>query len=191
MMLDKIRANLEDHRRTVEMLTNEHVAVISRMSEMIAESLGKGGKLLLAGNGGSAADAQHVAGEFVGRLVYDRRPLPAIALSTDTSVLTCVGNDYGFDDVFLRQTEALAAEGDVFWGFSTSGQSGNVVAAAKAAKAKGARVLAFTGEKGGALAEVADVTFRSPASRTMRIQEVHMLAYHIICQLVEESLCPR
>ena len=190
-MIEKIQANIEEHRQVIGQLTDEHFETIAEIAEAIVRSVQAGGKVLLAGNGGSAADAQHVAGEFIGRFLYDRRPLPAIALSSDTSVLTCVGNDYGFDQVFVRQVDALVRPGDVFWGFSTSGNSPNVVEAAKRAKACGAVVAAFTGRGGGKLGGVADLCLAVPADRTNRIQEAHMLAYHIICQLIEEKLCPR
>ena len=190
-MIDKIRANIEEHQRAVSQLSEAHLQAIQAVADAIVRSVRAGGKILLAGNGGSAADAQHVAGEFIGRFLYDRRPLPAIALSTDTSVLTCVGNDYGYDDVFLRQVQALAGPHDVFWGFSTSGRSANVISAAKAAKTQGATVVAFTGRNAGPLGELAAVCFEAPADRTNRIQELHALGYHIVCQLMEEQLCPR
>jgi D-sedoheptulose 7-phosphate isomerase len=190
-MIDQLRANIDAHIQAVQQLTSDHIETIVRIADAIVSSINSGGKLMLAGNGGSAADAQHIAGEFIGRFLYDRRPLPAIALSTDTSVLTCVGNDYSYDDVFARQVEALGCDGDVFWGLSTSGNSANVVAAAEAAKRRGATVVGFTGRKGGKLAKIADLCLAVPADRTDRIQELHMLAYHLVCQLSEEKLCPR
>jgi len=190
-MMDNVRANIDSHLQAVRGLTNDHLAVIVGIAASIVRSIGAGGKVMIAGNGGSAADAQHIAGELVGRLIYDRRPLPAIALSTDTSVLTSVANDYGFDDVFVRQVEALIRDNDIFWGLSTSGNSTNIIAAADVANRRNAVVIAFTGAAGGELAARADLCFKSPAERTDRIQEIHVLAYHIVCQLVEESLCPR
>lgn len=190
-MIDQIRTNIEAHLQTVQQFTADHIEKIARIAETIVSSIDSAGKVLIAGNGGSAADAQHIAGEFVGRFMYDRRPLPAIALSTDTSILTCIANDYSFDDVFVRQVEALVRSGDVFWGLSTSGNSVNIIAAAEVAKQNGATVVAFTGQTGGKLAKIADTHLAVPADRTDRIQELHMLAYHIICQLVEARLCPR
>lgn len=190
-MTEQIKGLVDRHLQTVRDLTDEHLTMIEHIAGVIVESIRAGGKVLVAGNGGSAADAQHIAGEFVGRLLYDRRALPAIALSTDSSVLTCVGNDYGFDDIFLRQVQALISEKDVFWGLSTSGGSTNIVAAAEAAKQRGATVVAFTGSSGGLLAKLANRCLTAPADRTDRIQEIHMLAYHIVCQRVEETLCPR
>ncbi len=190
-MIEKIKANIDEHKQTIDQLTDEHINTIADIANAIIKSLQAGGKLLLAGNGGSAADAQHVAGEFIGRLIYDRRPLPAITLSADTSVMTCVANDYDFDQVFVRQIEALASPGDVFWAFSTSGNSANVVKAAEAARKRNVTVVAFTGSGGGELARIADVCLAVPAEKNVRIQEAHTLAYHIVCQLVEETLCPK
>jgi D-sedoheptulose 7-phosphate isomerase len=186
-----IRNNIDTHLQAVQKLTDAHIASIQAAADTIAASLKAGGKVMIAGNGGSASDAQHIAGEFIGRFLYDRRPLAAIALNTDTAVLTCVGNDYSYDDVYLRQVLALANPGDVFWGLSTSGNSRNILAAAEATKQKGGKVVAFVGGTGGKLLALADVCFVAPADRTNRIQEVHALAYHIVCQLVEETLCPK
>jgi len=188
-MIDKVKACIEDHRRTAEKLEDQ-ADKIAEIADAIVTSITDGGKVLIAGNGGSAADAQHIAGELVGRFLYDRRPLPAMALSTDTSVLTCVANDYGFDQIFVRQVEAHIREGDVFWGLSTSGRSANVVAAAEVAKARGATVISFTGRHEADLGRIAQINLAVPADRTDRIQEAHVLAYHIVCQLVEEKLCP-
>ncbi len=191
-MRDKIVKNIKEHQEVIkEVLQDDSILeCIEHIVEIIVNSIQGGGKVLLAGNGGSAADAQHIAGEFIGRFLYDRRPLPAIALSTDTSVLTCVGNDYSFDDVFVRQVEALVCKEDVFIGLSTSGNSENIVKSAEAAKGKGAAVIGFTGKSGGKLKEIADICLCIPHTMTNRIQEGHMLVYHIICQLVEEKLCP-
>lgn len=154
---------------------------------MIAQSLTEGGTLYLCGNGGSAADAQHIAGEFVGRFRTERRALPAVALSTDTSVLTCIANDYDYESIFARQVEALVREGDVLWAFSTSGTSANVLKAAEAARCKGARIIAFTGRSGSPLENLADLCLCADARATARSQEIHQLAYHIVCDLVERS----
>lgn len=159
---------------------------IDRTVRLLIETFDSGGRAYVCGNGGSAADAQHIAGELAGRFRRERRPLPCVALTTDTSVLTAVGNDYGFKDVFARQVEALGGEGDVLWALSTSGSSANVLAAAEAARRRGMRVAAMTGAGGGALAGLADVCFRAPAERTDLVQQLHQLAYHVICELIDE-----
>ena len=161
-------------------------AAIEKAATLLIETFQAGGRVYVCGNGGSAADAQHIAGELAGRFRRERRPLPCVALTTDTSVLTAVGNDYDFKDVFSRQVEALGEQGDVLWGLSTSGSSANVVAAAEAARRRGMRVVAMTGAGGGALAEAADVCFRAPAERTDLVQQLHQLAYHIVCELTDE-----
>jgi len=156
-----------------------------------AECCRGGGKVLFAGNGGSAADAQHMAGEFVGRFFYDRPGLGAIALTVDASVMTAVANDYGFGYVYERQVEALGRPGDVFVGYSTSGNSENVVRAALRARALGLYTIAFTGSRGGRLAEVSDLALRAPSDVTPRIQEAHLLLGHVLCGLVEAELFPK
>ncbi|HET6427461.1 MAG TPA: SIS domain-containing protein [Phycisphaerae bacterium] len=166
------------------------VATIGRMADLLIATFDAGGRVYVCGNGGSAADAQHIAGELAGRFRRQRRPLPCVALSTDTSVLTSVANDYSYEDVFSRQVEALAASGDVLWALSTSGNSPNVLKAAAVARAAGAKVIAMTGSGGGALAEAADLCFRAPADRTDLIQLLHQLAYHIICELLDERFSP-
>lgn len=159
--------------------------------ELCVESLRAGGKVMFAGNGGSAADAQHWAGELVSRFYYDRPGLAAIALTTDSSILTAIGNDYGYDYTFARQVEALGQAGDVFIAISTSGNSPNILRAADAARARGIRVIGFTGESGGKLAPLADLCFRMPSSETPRIQEGHELIGHMLCALVEAEMYPR
>lgn len=151
-------------------------------------ALGQGGKLMFCGNGGSAADAQHLAAEFVVRFTYDRAPLPAIALTTDSSILTATGNDYHFDQVFRRQVLALGQPGDALVAISTSGSSPNVLAAAAAAHERGVRVIAMTGNSGGKLAELADVLVNVPSAITARIQEAHITIGHIWCDLVQEMM---
>ena len=162
---------------------------IVRAASVIAESFRRGGKLLLCGNGGSAADCQHVAAEFVNRLSKDRerRALPALALTTDTSCLTAYANDYGFNGVYARQVEAFGTSGDVLLAISTSGSSPNVLAAVDAARARGIAVVALLGEAG-RLADVADVAIRVPSRDTQLIQQVHLAVEHLICELVERSL---
>jgi D-sedoheptulose 7-phosphate isomerase len=166
----------------------ETVATIAKVSEMLVDALKRGNKLLLAGNGGSAADAQHVAAEFVGRFAFDRPALPALALSVNTSCVTAIGNDYGFDQVFSRQIEALARPGDVFIGISTSGNSANVLSAVSAAKKMKLHTVALTGLDGGKLKGAADYCICAPSNETPRIQECHILIGHIVSELVEQEM---
>ena len=154
-------------------------------------ALRAGNKILFAGNGGSAADAQHWAGELVSRFYYDRPGLPAIALTTDTSILTAIGNDYGYDYTFARQIEALGQEGDVFVAISTSGRSKNILRALDASEQKGVRVIGFTGAHGGDMAERCEVCFKVPSSETPRIQEGHEFIGHLLCALIESEIFPQ
>lgn len=147
-----------------------------------------GGKLLLAGNGGSAADAQHIAGEFVSRFAFDRPGLAAMALTTDTSVLTAIGNDYGYEHLFARQLEAMGREGDVFVAYSTSGRSPNILAALRQAKASGLVTVGMTGNRGGLMGELCDHLLAVPAQDTPKIQEGHLVLGHILCGLVEGAI---
>ena len=188
-MMDRqvIREALEIHKQMLAAFEASGIETVVAAAEMIVQSLRAGGTLYLCGNGGSAADAQHIAGEFVGRFRTERRALPAVALSTDTSVLTCIANDYDYESVFARQVEALVRAGDILWAFSTSGTSPNVLRAAEAARRRGARVLAFTGRANSRLQALADLCFCADAALTARSQELHQLAYHIICDLVEEN----
>lgn len=185
----RIREALETHKKMVAAFEREAVDVLIAASEAIVEAFKTGGTLYICGNGGSAADAQHIAGEMVGRFRTERRALPAVALSTDTSVLTCIANDYAYDEVFARQAEAHLKPADVLWGLSTSGASPNVVKAAEVAKRKGARVIAFTGKKNSKLQALADICLCADSQVTARSQEIHQLAYHIICDLVEQCFC--
>ena len=155
--------------------------------EAIVASLRQGGKLLLFGNGGSAADAQHVACELVGRFLKERKALAAIALTTDTSILTALSNDYAFEQVFARQIEAVGRKGDVAFGMSTSGRSPNVVNGLQVARALGLKTVALTGRDGGAVGASADIHINVPSESTPRVQEVHLTLLHIICQLVEDA----
>ncbi|MGB8028091.1 MAG: D-sedoheptulose 7-phosphate isomerase [Terracidiphilus sp.] len=166
----------------------ETVAAIARVSEVLIESLRAGHKLLLFGNGGSAADAQHIAAEFVGRFAFDRPALPALALSVNTSAVTAIGNDYGFDQVFSRQIEALGQRGDVAIGISTSGNSPNVLQGLITARKMGLRTVAFTGGSGGKLVGTVDHCICAPSKETPRIQECHILVGHVISQLVEQAI---
>ncbi len=155
------------------------------------DSLRGGGRLLFAGNGGSAADAQHWAGELVSRFYYDRPGLAAIALTTDTSILTAIGNDYGYDYVFARQIEALGQAGDVFFAISTSGRSKNILRAIAAAKSRDMRVIGFSGASGGDMLALCDICFRIPSEETPRIQEGHEFVGHTICALIEAEMHPK
>ncbi|MFZ0821202.1 MAG: D-sedoheptulose 7-phosphate isomerase [Candidatus Acidiferrales bacterium] len=166
----------------------ETIATIAKVSEIVLSSFEQGHKVFLFGNGGSAADSQHIAAEFVGRFAFDRPALPALALSVNTSAVTAIGNDYGFDQVFSRQIEALGHAGDVAIGISTSGNSPNVLGAMPIAKKKGIHTVAFTGATGGKLKNAVDHCICAPSKETPRIQECHILIGHIIAELVEESL---
>jgi len=163
-------------------------AVILAIADTITGALRQSGKLLIAGNGGSAADAQHIAAEFVGRFVSDRAPLAAIALSTDTSALTSIGNDYGFEHVFERQVRAIGRKGDVFLAISTSGRSPNVLAALKAARELGLTTVGFTKAADTPMRALCDITLAVPSEETALVQQVHITAAHAICQLVERAL---
>jgi D-sedoheptulose 7-phosphate isomerase len=166
-------------------------AMIHEIAEAITTAFHGGHKLLIAGNGGSAADAQHIAGEFLSRLNFDRNPLPAIALTTDSSVLTAIGNDYGFDRTFERQVRGLGQPGDVFIAISTSGRSANVIAALKAAREAHLTTVGFTGSRdNGLMQPLCDHCLAAPAEETALIQQIHIVAAHAICGLVERSLFP-
>jgi D-sedoheptulose 7-phosphate isomerase len=166
-------------------------STIAAIAERTAFALELGNKVLLAGNGGSAADAQHIAGEFLSRLNYDRAPLAAVALTTDSSVLTAIGNDYGYERVFERQVLGLGRAGDVLMAISTPGRSPNILNAITAARATGLTVVGFTGKNGGEMAVHCDLCLRAPSHSTPLIQQLHITAAHIICGLVEERLFPR
>lgn len=161
---------------------------LSDFAGVIAEALSNGGKLMIAGNGGSAADAQHIAAELVSRLFSERAPLPAMALTTDTSILTAVGNDYGYDHVFERQVLGLGRKGDVFLGISTSGKSPSVLLALEAARSKGIVTLGFGGAGTSPMSERCDRILRAPSNKTSIIQQLHIVAAHLICGLVERRL---
>lgn len=163
---------------------------MTAMAARITASLRDGGKLLIAGNGGSAGDAQHIAGEFVGRLMFERPALPAIALTTDTSVMTALANDYGYVEVFARQLRALGRRGDVFLGISTSGRSPNVLAAFRAAREAGLGTLGFCGADPEPMAAHADLLLAAPAARNGVIQQIHITAAHVVCGLVERAMFP-
>ncbi len=163
--------------------------IVSAVKEMI-NVFERNGKVLFFGNGGSAADSQHIAAEFIGRFKKERRALPAIALTTDTSILTCLGNDYGFDVIFSRQIEGLGQKGDIAFGISTSGNSKNVIEGIKKAKDKGLTTISLTGCGGGELAQLTDISIIVPSKITARIQESHICIAHAICELVEDHFAP-
>jgi len=178
---------IEVHKKMTADFEKNDIENIAAIAEAITAALQQDRTVYLCGNGGSAADAQHIAGELVGRFTRERKPLAAVALSTDTSILTCIANDYSFEKIFARQAEALVRKGDILWAFSTSGTSANIIAAAEVAREKGARVIAFTGRKGSKLERISDIYFCADAESTARSQEIHQLAYHIICDLVERA----
>lgn len=166
----------------------ESIDTIQKVAEKATDVFQTGHKILLAGNGGSAADAQHIAGEFVNKFCFDRPGLPAISLSTDTSVMTAIGNDSGFDRVFARQIQALGHPGDLFIGISTSGNSANILKALEECKKIGMMTVGMTGRYGGKMKELCDICIQAPSEETPRIQEVHILIAHIICAQVEEAI---
>jgi D-sedoheptulose 7-phosphate isomerase len=169
----------------------EFVATIAAIVDRVADALAAGHKLLLAGNGGSAADAQHIAGEFLSRLNYDRGPLAAVALTTDSSVMTAIANDYGYEQLFERQVLGLGRPGDVLIAISTSGRSPNVLRALRAARRSGLAAIGFTGRGGGDMPALCDLCLRAPSDSTPLIQQLHITAGHILCGLVEARLFPR
>ena len=179
----------ETQRVMLAMLADEKLlARVEAASEACIASLNNSGKILLAGNGGSAADAQHIAGEFVSRFAFDRPGLPAIALTTDTSILTAIGNDYGYDKLFARQVQAHAQKGDVFIAYSTSGKSPNVIAALQEAKSRGVVCIGMTGNRGGPMKELCEYYLDVPSADTPKIQEGHAVLGHILCGSVERTL---
>jgi D-sedoheptulose 7-phosphate isomerase len=186
-MTDLVQQQLKQSIATMTLVLNDEVihAAVVEAGRITAEAMKAGRKLMVCGNGGSAADAQHLVAEFVSRLTVDRPALRAIALTTDTSILTAIGNDFGYDTVFERQVEALGREGDVLLAISTSGNSKNCVKALKLAKAMGIHTVAFTGNRGGAMAGLADINVIIPSDTTMNIQESHLALEHIYCMVVE------
>jgi len=180
-----IKKAISEHKDGLKFL-EANQAAIKEISSLFISTLEAGGKIIFAGNGGSAADAQHLAAELVGRFKKDRIPLAAIALSTNTSILTAIGNDFGFDEVFARQIKALAQQKDIFVGISTSGKSKNITKAVEAAKQQGIRCVGFLGRDGGDLKTRVDIALTIPHEQTPCIQEMHILAGHIICAIVEK-----
>jgi D-sedoheptulose 7-phosphate isomerase len=184
--MSDLQRGIEEHARAVESFKKE-LPVLERIIGRIVEVLRGGGRVYVLGNGGSAADAQHISGEMLGRFKKDRKPLPVVALTTDTSTLTAVANDLGVEQMFARQVEGLVTAKDCLWVLSVSGVSPNVVAAVQAARRRGASVIGFTGRSGGALVELCDECLRADHRSSDRVQEVHELAYHLLCERVEQA----
>lgn len=187
-MIAEITAQLTEHREVVAKIERELTPAIAEMVILLVDTFKRGGKLLVMGNGGSAADAQHFVAEIVGRFKMERKGLPAVALSTDTSILTAIGNDYGFDKVFSRQIEALACSGDLVVGISTSGNSPNVQLALELARQKGCRTIGLLGKDGGSIKRVCQLALIVPTDDTPRVQEGHITIIHIVCDLLEKNL---
>jgi D-sedoheptulose 7-phosphate isomerase len=185
---EQLARSLNEHLETVGRLLELQLPLIEQTADLICQTLLNGKKILLCGNGGSAADAQHIAAELVGRYEGDRRALPGIALNTDTSALTALSNDYGFEEVFARQVLALAEEGDLLIAISTSGKSPNIIKAVEAARSKGCKTIGLTGMVGEPLASLCDLALVVPATRTARIQEAHITIGHLWCEVVDSRL---
>lgn len=179
-----MKKQISEHMLVVEAAIGQ-VGLLERTADCLIACFEGGGRVYLLGNGGSAADAQHIAAELVGRFKRDRKALPAIAVSTDTSTLTAVSNDMGFEKVFSRQIEALVTKRDTVWALSVSGQSPNVIRALQAARKLGASVIGFTGRSGGGMSELCDLCFRVDHDHSDRVQEIHQLAYHLVCDRIE------
>eukprot|EP01136_Pigoraptor_vietnamica_P015491 Opistho-1_new@58726 len=190
MNLNLIKSQIEGSISTKQALLSDAqlISLIDEVATVVVAAYKSGNKTLLAGNGGSAADAQHIAGEFVSRFYFDRPGLASIALTTDTSVLTAIGNDYGYEKLFSRQVQAQGKPGDIFIGISTSGNSPNVIKALETCKEMGIISVGLTGQKGGAMGDLCDFCIKVPSNETPRIQEVHILIGHIICCIVEEEI---
>jgi len=188
--LEKIKSQFTESAALKLRVAEELSDSIGRMAQMMADAVAHGGKLLICGNGGSAADAQHFAAELIGRLARERGAIPAIALTTDTSILTAVANDYSFDNVFKRQVEGLGKPGDILIALSTSGNSENVIRALKSALQMQMKTIALLGKGGGRLATLADEVIVVPSASSQRIQEVHITIVHVWCELIEDILYP-
>jgi D-sedoheptulose 7-phosphate isomerase len=187
-MKDHVVKVFKESCRVKEAFLNDNLGKLVNVIEVLTAALKAGNKIMIFGNGGSAADAQHIAAEFVNRFIIERPPLPAIALTTDTSVITSIGNDYDFSEIFAKQIRALGQEGDVAWGISTSGNSPNVFKGLEMAKKMGLLTLALTGKEGGPIAQIADLSLNVASKNTARIQETHITAGHAICELVDIKL---
>lgn len=186
--IQEINRILKDHQETIA-ATFAIAEEIGKAADMVAESLANGGTIMLCGNGGSAADAQHIAGEFVSRFFMERRALPSLALHTNTTVMTAIGNDYSFDVVYSRQVEAHGKPGDVLIAITTSGTSPNILRAAEKARELGIKVIGWTGNKQSPFPALCDLCLQVPSPVTPRVQEMHILIGHIICELAEKQLC--
>jgi D-sedoheptulose 7-phosphate isomerase len=186
-----IAAELRDSIEAKQATLERELPMLARIAETVVDALAAGGKVLVFGNGGSAADSQHIAAELVSRFRRERGALPAIALTTDTSILTAIGNDYGFEEVFVRQVDALGRPGDVVLAISTSGNSPNVLKAVRRAAELGMKTIGFTGDDGGKLRQCVDLCFRVPSFATPHIQEVHIAAGHAVCEVVESRFATR
>lgn len=187
-LAERIAAQFAESIEVKQRVLETEIGTLAQIAEILVAALRGGHRVLLCGNGGSAADSQHIAAELVGRFGRERAALPAIALTTDTSILTALANDYSYADVFARQVEAWGSPGDVLVGISTSGNSPNVLKAMRAARERGMHTIGFTGESGGQLREAADVCFRVPSRSTSRIQESHITAGHAVCEMIEREL---
>ena len=187
-MTDRISSIVAESLEVKRAFFSQHAADVRRAAEMVSATLSSDGKLLVFGNGGSAADAQHIAGELVNRFLQERKALPAIALTTDGGVLTCIANDTGFENVFARQIEALGKEDDVCLAISTSGQSANIVTACEQARSQSIKVIGLLGRDGGNVAGLCDLALIVPSDDTQRIQETHNLIGHILCELIESQM---
>jgi D-sedoheptulose 7-phosphate isomerase len=190
-MEDNIVRIFKESSQLKEIFVNENLSRIVRVVEAVTGALKAGNKILLFGNGGSAADAQHIAGEFVNRFIIERPPLPAISLSTDTSIITSIGNDYDFSEIFSKQIRAIGQTGDVAWGISTSGKSPNIIKALETAKKMGLVTIGFTGRDGGDIARMVDYSLNVSSNSTPRVQEVHITVAHVICEMVDYKLFQR
>jgi D-sedoheptulose 7-phosphate isomerase len=188
-MRDLITTILEDSIRVKRQAIEAQMDALLAAADMLVTCVASGHKILLFGNGGSAADAQHLAAEFVNRFQIERHPLPAMALTTDTSIITSIGNDYAFEQIFAKQLQALGKRDDVAWGLSTSGNSPNVLAGMRVARELGLHCLGMTGQ-GGALIEASDLALTVPTATTARVQETHIIMGHMLCQLVDQTLFP-
>lgn len=186
--MDDIEIQLQDSIDTKKALLSTNLNIIRNIAGVIVAAFKNNHRLYLIGNGGSAADAQHIAGELIGRFKMNRRPLPAVALTTDTSVMTAIANDFGYDTCFARQVEALANPGDVILAFSTSGNSKSILNAVQIARIRGAIAIGFTGKNGGLLKDIVDICLKIPSDNTPRIQECHITVGHILCSIVEKEL---
>ena len=187
-MEDIIARIVKESQRVKEDFIRKNTSILIDLAEYISKAFKNDKKLMLCGNGGSAADAQHIAAEFVNRFQLDRHPLPAMALTTDTSIITSVANDYGYEEVFSKQIQALGVEGDILLAISTSGNSGNIISAIKIAKEKGLYTVGLIGGDGGEMVTLVDLSLVVKSNQTPRVQETHILTGHIICELVEYIL---